>query len=348
MTASVDNNTGAVAFVSSFTQHIKLGNLQLAGMAPIISTTLNSVSFYAGTMDPQGAHLYASSVITSLGFGGSLGGVGWDNQVYSYAIDPTTGIPSFTDVTMVQPNDNQDFEDLPLGLVTDAAGANVYVSLICQPNWNDPGLNIGQTFSKDLVGGANLVQKIPVTNGTFGLMAFQSFGLFMQSNLPCALARDPSGNCLINTTLADNVVTLIDVSPTAKNGSAVVANCSGGPVNVIPVCGDNSTSIAFDSTGKHAYIPGTGSNVIYVYDLDSTNKTLRNHVPNGRLKTGPIGPKNIVVDPSGSFAYVINSAGTLGVTAFAIDQNSGTLSAGTPAYTQVSGGPWPQAIVFVK
>jgi 6-phosphogluconolactonase (cycloisomerase 2 family) len=81
------------------------------------------------------------------------------------------------------------------------------------------------------------------------------------------------------------------------------------------------------SVARFAYLANFGDNTVSVFIADNTTGRLRHHgyVPSGDGVNGD-GPAELVIDPSGQFAYTINTNST-DISLFVIDSLSGALSA---------------------
>ena len=79
-------------------------------------------------------------------------------------------------------------------------------------------------------------------------------------------------------------------------------------------------------------------NTIGFYSIDSSG----NLTPLAELATGTY-PSSVTVDPSGQFVYVTNETSNT-ISAYTINQNDGTLTAGTA----VASGTSPTSIITVK
>lgn len=86
--------------------------------------------------------------------------------------------------------------------------------------------------------------------------------------------------------------------------------------------GSSPTSIAFDPTGKFAYVTNYGSNNVSAYTVNTSTGVL---TPISTYTAGT-SPYSVDVDPTGKFAYVVNS-GSNNISAYSINSITGALSA---------------------
>jgi YVTN family beta-propeller protein len=102
---------------------------------------------------------------------------------------------------------------------------------------------------------------------------------------------------------------------------------------------------------RFAYTANFGDDTVSVFIADNTTGRLRHHsyVPSGDGTSGD-GPTDLVIDPSGQFAYTLNSNST-DISLFVIDSLSGLLTAGNcdTALTNLTcgtGGGTPASMIF--
>ncbi len=102
--------------------------------------------------------------------------------------------------------------------------------------------------------------------------------------------------------------------------------------------GERAFKLAFDTTGKFAYVPDNGSSNVYEFSADPATGKLT------PLSSSPVNSGNqpawVAVDPTDKFAYVSNRFGST-VSTFNIAASSGLL---TPSALDSASGvdfPWP-------
>src|SRR5437660_2921829 len=113
--------------------------------------------------------------------------------------------------------------------------------------------------------------------------------------------------------------------------SGVLTQISGSPYSV----GEGAISLVLHPSGKFLYVanPGLGGTIeddISLFTLASDG-TLKEVAPRAPLGSGASQPKLLVMDPAGSFLYVMN-AGSSNISVFSIDSGSGAL-------TQITNSP---------
>ncbi|MFL6300401.1 MAG: beta-propeller fold lactonase family protein [Terriglobales bacterium] len=196
---------------------------------------------------------------------------------------------------------------------------------------------------------------------------------FVVGSGPKALVVDRSGKFLYVANSTDGTISTLDIDPVtgalssnstifAGSGPSAffaeprgkylyAANSSGSiaAFAIDPLSGVLSTlgsspfgagagpvALAGDRNAKFLYAVNNGTSDVWSYQIDLNTGALTN---TGMIATGT-GPTSAMVHPSGAFAYVTNSAGT--VSMFSVDQADGHLTAlGTPT---VSAGNSPATI----
>ena len=113
--------------------------------------------------------------------------------------------------------------------------------------------------------------------------------------------------------------------------SGVLTQISGSPYSV----GEGAISLVLHPSGKFLYVanPGLGGTIeddISLFTIASDG-TLKEVTPRAPLGSGASQPKLLVMDPAGSFLYVMN-AGSSNISVFSIDSGSGAL-------TQITNSP---------
>lgn len=135
---------------------------------------------------------------------------------------------------------------------------------------------------------------------------------------PKSVAVDPSGQFLYAATDAD-VVDSYGI--TAETGELT----STGYFGPFP----SQSSVSVDPLGRFAYVTGGG---VYAFDIDNASGELT--AVTGSPFAAGLGPAAVVIDPSGSYAYVAN-VDSSDISGYAIDPDSGALMplAGSPFVT---------------
>jgi 6-phosphogluconolactonase (cycloisomerase 2 family) len=152
---------------------------------------------------------------------------------------------------------------------------------------------------------------------------------------PQAIVSDPTGRFLYVANNGTNNVSAYLIA--AADGSLTgIGSTSSATLGTGPV------SLAVDPLGRFLYVANKTSNNVSAFRIDQVTGALVEHTTSPFALGSPTSPQSIAVDLSGQFAYVANASGT--VTAFAIDQTTGALSAvGSP----FPAGSNPSAITTV-
>lgn len=151
-------------------------------------------------------------------------------------------------------------------------------------------------------------------------------------NGPRALVIDPTGAYLYVANESSNTISAYSINQTT---GALIS--IGTPL----ATGTTPYSIAMNPAGPYLYVANSGSSSdISAYTRNSTNGTLSPlTMGQGTMPVGTnIGPHSIVVDPAGTYAYVVatNSPTSAQVWAYSID-TGGLLATPTGTYTFAAG-----------
>jgi len=107
------------------------------------------------------------------------------------------------------------------------------------------------------------------------------------------------------------------VNPIGKDGKV------GASIQVIPTA-RNAHAIRLDNTNKYAFVPHLGTDQIFQFVFDGkSGKLSANTPPIVQTKQGT-GPRHLIISKYNKFVYLLNEL-TAQVTAFALDQKTGTL-----------------------
>ena len=217
--------------------------------------------------------------------------------VSAYTINATSGV-----LTPVAGSPFGEASGEPYGLAVDPTGKFVYA-----PN----------VFSYSVSAYA-----INATSGALTPVVGSPFGT---GGNPEGVAVDPTGKFVyVPNSLSDSVSAY-----TIDATSGALTSVAGSPFGT-GTTPQGVTNVAFDPTGKFAYVTNANSNNVSAYTINATSGALT-PVAGSPFATGN-NPSAVTVSPTGNFAYVTN-AGDSNVSAYAINATSGAL-------TQMAGSPF--------
>jgi 6-phosphogluconolactonase len=164
---------------------------------------------------------------------------------------------------------------------------------------------------------------------------------FAAGNAPNSVAVDPYGRFAYVANLNSNDVSAYTIDPTS--GVLTQTNCVTGCNTSVGYtknfsAGTNPISVTVDHTGKFAFVANAGSNDVSAYFISQTTGALT-QVPcnSGCSTTGNTNdftagttPVSVIVDPTGTYAYVANQGSS--------DVSAYTINASTGAITQIDCG----------
>jgi 6-phosphogluconolactonase (cycloisomerase 2 family) len=157
---------------------------------------------------------------------------------------------------------------------------------------------------------------VPIANYTYG-----------SGSHPFFVAGNPGGNCLYITDQNLTGIISVAIDPVSGTLSQV------GALTTVP---NTPTSIAINPSGIWLYSTSVNTGTIYGFSIDSSTCTLA-ALPGSPFPATGSRPYDIVLDPSGQFAFVTNNA-SLNISVFAVNSVTGQLTAvGSP----IAGGGSP-------
>jgi 6-phosphogluconolactonase (cycloisomerase 2 family) len=162
------------------------------------------------------------------------------------------------------------------------------------------------------------ISKVDAGTGAFGAAANHNAGL---GAAPRGAAADAAGKFLYVPDESGNFFTAFTVN--ATTGALTV-------VQPYPLTG-NLTAAAVGPNGKFLYVVNFSAQNVSAYAINGTTGALT-IIAGSPFGTGP-NPKEIAIDPSGKFLYVVNNFTPGSVSAF-------TVNASTGALTAVAGSPF--------
>jgi 6-phosphogluconolactonase len=162
--------------------------------------------------------------------------------------------------------------------------------------------------------------------GPHGSLAPLERPSFPAGSVPNGVAVDPSGRFVYVANLLSN-----DVSGYSINPNGTLTPVPGSPFPA----GSGPNWIIVDPTGRFVYVTncadlcsGSGQGNVSGYAINKSTGALA-AMPGSPFTADEI-PFAVIVDPTGSFAYVANVRSST-ISVFNIDQVSGALSVGTPS-----------------
>ena len=171
-------------------------------------------------------------------------------------------------------------------------------------------------------GGAGLVSAYRVLDGgKLELINQQSSG----GAGPCYVSVSPNGKVLALANYGGGSVASYRITDTgALSEAASFIQHTGSSVNAKRQAGPHAHSINFSSDSRFAYAADLGVDRVFIYSVDPSTGKL---ALAGETKVDPgSGPRHFSFRPDGKFAYLINEM-TLKMTVFAVDRDSGALTA---------------------
>ncbi len=165
---------------------------------------------------------------------------------------------------------------------------------------------------------------------------------------PQGIAIDPAGKFVYTANSDDNTLSMFTINqttgvltPTNPPTVSTEAQTSSG-LNSSPV------SLTVHPNGTFLYACNQDNGSISMFSIDATAGILTPTTPAIVLAAGT--PFQVVVTPSGKFAYAVNSEGSgettgaLGVSQFTVNSTTGVLTANTPSAVRAGNGPAAVAV----
>lgn len=163
---------------------------------------------------------------------------------------------------------------------------------------------------------------------------------------PQEIAIDPKGRFVYTANSDDSSVSMFTVNQT----TGVLSPTTPASVSTM-IPGEFLSQPGFitvDPAGRFVYVTAlnTNSSTVSIFSINQTNGLLTPTVPATVLTAGT--PFQIVIAPSGKFAYVVNNdSGTGmddGVSQYNVDPTTGMLTANSPAMAPAGNGPTEIAV----
>lgn len=140
---------------------------------------------------------------------------------------------------------------------------------------------------------------------------------------PCHLGVDKTGKMLVVANYGDGVVASYPLNTEGKieSPASVIKQQGTGP-NASRQEGPHAHFAAFDATGTHVFTCDLGADKIFIYQANPLAGTLTpSKPPFGTVPAGA-GPRHLVFDAAGKYAYVLNEM-TASVTVLRYDPLTG-------------------------
>lgn len=209
----------------------------------------------------------------------------------------------------------------PVQMAVNSAGTYLYVIETYQPNFNSnipgPGALVAYPINADGSLGLGGTSCAVLANGTLSY--------FPVGNNPVAVNVLSSNNFVYAVNQADATVMTFAVGSSGALTKTQTVTVGVGP-----------NAIASDPTDRFVYVTDGASNQVIGLNIQSNGTLVPMQTP---FSTGNL-PDSVTVDPRGQWVMVANYNSN-NLTPFAIDQNTGNLSAvssGTPTFA-VNTGP---------
>ncbi len=164
--------------------------------------------------------------------------------------------------------------------------------------------------------------------------------------LPQGIAIDPLGKFVYTANSDDNSISMFTINqstgvltPTTPAAISTLANVSTGIYS-------SPGFLTVDPSGRFLYASNADDATISMFAINPTTGVLTPTTP-ATVFTGPI-PFQVVVAPSGKFAYVVNndSGGnmTYGVSQYTVNSDTGVLTQNTPPAVAAGNAPTAVAV----
>lgn len=298
--------------------------------------------------DPVGNYLYVSDTY-------------YNDQVYGYSIDPTTGVLSNLPGSPFVFSTQGGGTEILNGIAIDPLGRFLYYSPAVTVGISSAEINgtNGQLSTSSYLFVPATVQILDTVFDPAGKFLFaanhsdfssdevyvfsvdQSSGALTQvaqspftiipNSAPYGIAIHPSGNFLY-------VALSNSISAQTSGLAAMTVDASTGALSLVAgspfSAGTGFQQVAVHSSGKFLYAILNGDNNVYAFAIDQSSGALT-PVSSSPFPTGNT-PLSLVFDASGQFLLVGNF-GDSTISVFQIDSSSGSL-------TQVSGSPFPAGL----
>lgn len=155
---------------------------------------------------------------------------------------------------------------------------------------------------------------------------------------PCHIVVDRSAKFVLVANFASGSVSVLAIRPDGSLGEETdFRQHRGSSVDPKRQAGPHAHNVAFDATGRIAYVSDLGLDAVVIYRFDAeTGKLMPADAAPYKAKPGS-GPRQLVLHPMGKYAYVINELDST-MTAVTVDAETGALAAMQTLSTLPAGG----------
>jgi 6-phosphogluconolactonase len=142
---------------------------------------------------------------------------------------------------------------------------------------------------------------------------------------PCHLTVDQTGRYVLVANFMSGSVCVLPIREDGSLGDATdVVQHQGSSVDPVRQAGPHAHAVTLDDSGRYAFVPDLGIDRLVVYAFDAKRGKLEPHAEPWVEVTPGAGPRQLVMHPGGSYAYLINELDST-MTAFQYDGNRGIL-----------------------
>jgi len=142
---------------------------------------------------------------------------------------------------------------------------------------------------------------------------------------PCHLMVDKTGKYVLVANFMSGGVCVLPILKDGSLGDATdVIQHQGASVDPVRQAGPHAHGITLDETGRFVFVPDLGLDKLMVYRFDTDRGKLELNVPPWIDVMPGAGPRQLVLHPTGGFAYLINELNST-VTAFRYNRETGSL-----------------------
>ena len=142
---------------------------------------------------------------------------------------------------------------------------------------------------------------------------------------PCYVVVDRTGRFVLVANYSGGNVAVLPVRSDGSLGETTdMKQNLGSSINIERQKGPHAHCVVLSPGNRFAYACDLGTDKIMIFRFDKKRgKLVPNEIPWAEAKPGA-GPRHLIFDPTGKYAYVINELHVT-VTAFAVDPNDGNL-----------------------
>ncbi len=144
---------------------------------------------------------------------------------------------------------------------------------------------------------------------------------------PCHLIVDNTGRNVLNANFASGSVCVlpIDKDGSLRDASDVIQH-TGSSIDPKRQAGPHAHAVEIDAANRYVFVPELGGDKVMIYELDAERGKLtpNPNQPSVSVKPGA-GPRQLVMHPDGSFAYLIKELNST-MSAYAYDPARGILT----------------------